>query len=106
MLITTLIALQEDPERHGYASRPESCNAISAANQHYISRQQHERGCDLRDRKGPLATAGAAGDADAAAGEVHAIGGIGRRQARHKRQNHRGDYGQRHSHPEHAPIDC
>ena len=67
--------------------------------------QQHEGCSDLYHREDALAAAGAAGDPDAAARQVEAIGRAGRRQAGDKRQNHRGHDGQRRSDPEQAGID-
>ena len=66
--------------------------------------QQHEGCSDLYHREDSLAAARAAGDPEAAARQVEAIGRAGRRQAGDKRQNHRGDDGQRRSDPEQAGI--
>ena len=64
-----------------------SCNQSTRAG------EKHERGGDLSNGKDALPPVGVARDADAAAGDVQAVGLIRRRQARDKGQNHRSDDG-------------
>ena len=72
--------------------------------QHAGAGQQHERRGDLRDGEDAQAAAGAAGNAQAAVREADSIRAAGRRQARNKRQEHRGENGQNRADPEHAGI--
>ena len=69
------------------------------------AREKHERGGDLSDGEGALAAAGAAGDADAAARYVEAVGLVSGRQARDEGQDHGGENGEPRSDQEQAGID-
>src|ERR1700733_10675298 len=50
------------------------------------------------------AASGAAGDAHAAAREVHAVGTVGRRKSRDEREKHGSDYCEQRADPEHAGV--
>ena len=67
--------------------------------------QEHERGRDLGDGKGPQPPIGARGDADGAAGQAGAVGRVRRRQPRHERQQDRRDEREAHAHPQQARVD-
>ena len=69
------------------------------------AREKHEGGADLSDGKDALAPAGAACNADAAAGDVQAVGLIRRRQPRDEGQNDSGNDGERRSDPQQDEID-
>ena len=73
--------------------------------QHAGAREQHERRGDLRDGKQPEAAVRARRDAHASVGESKAAGGVGRRQARHEREQHRCGQGQAHADPQQACVD-
>ena len=72
--------------------------------QHAGTRQEHEAGGDLCNGEDAQAASGAAGDTHASAGEVHAVGGVCRREARDKCEKHGSDDGEQRADPEHAGI--
>src|SRR5712692_5527375 len=72
--------------------------------QHAGACKEYEGGGDLRDGKNAEAAIGAAGDTHAAARQTQTMRGVGRWQARDKRQEHSRDHRQRRPHPQHAGI--
>ena len=66
--------------------------------------KQDERRGDLRHGEEAQAPVGTGGDAEAAAGKSEAVCGVGRGQARDKREEHGGGHRQTHAHPQQAGV--